>query len=209
MSLGTFKTLVSGEVNKGVLHDTAIAARIRMAARWFERNYSMRYMHRWVEFTIDSTVVEPRLIVPPPRVKSYEFFRIVAADGTLHYLNKIAAADVLNLPTQEPSRFWLDGDQNLVLDSDPKENYAAEIGYFQYTDWDSLDDNQNPWLVENAEDAMLAQTMIYMAAFLREDNEFLARYQLMRNESLNTIITADEEFLHGASEEIVMEYHGN
>lgn len=209
MSLGDFKILVADEVNKGSLHDAAIAARIRMAARWFERNYSLRYMHRWVEFSIDHTVAEPRLIVPPPRVRSYEFFRIIRTDGTFGYLEKIAAADVLDLPTEEPTRFWADGDVNLVLDSTPKETYAAEIGYWEYTEWDSLDDASTHWLLDNAEDAMLFQTMAYMMTFLRETTASLERYVGLRNQALSTIITADEQFEHGAAESTGMEYRGN
>ncbi len=209
MSLGTFKTLVSDEVNKGSLHDAAIASRIKMAAKWFERNLPMKYMHRWVSFTIDPLAAEPRLIIPPPRVRNYEFVRIVKSDGTFGYLNKIEAMDVGRVEEGTPKQFWLDGRENLVLDTTPVESLSAEMGYFQYSDWNGLGDTQDHWLLSDAEDAMLAQTMLLMAAFLREGLEFVQRYKLMRDEAIVTITSAEEDFAHGAAESIRMLYHDN
>ena len=209
MSLGTFKTLVSDEVNKGALHDAVIAARIRMAARWFERNSALKYMHRWVSFTIDHTAAEPRLIIPPPRVRSYEFVRILQDDGEFRYLNKVESMDVGRVIPGDPQQFWLDGRENLVLDATPSETLSAEMGYFQYSDWNGLGDTQDHWLLSDAEDAMLGQTMLLMAAYLREGLEFVQQYSKMRDEALVTIMAAEEDFAHGAAETTRMLYQDN
>ncbi len=207
--LGTFKAVVEDEVNRGTIHAAAIAQRIAMAGRWLERNYSLRYMHRWVSFILEAAGIEPRLINPPKRVRNYEFFRLTLDNGTLHYLDKVDAADVLEIASDIPNRFWLDGDKNIVLDKPPNQDYPAEIGYQQFTDWNSMLDTDVHWLFEQADDALLGQTMMLMAPYLRETERFIVLYKVMRDEALHTLITADEALQHGAAESVNLEYHGN
>ena len=208
MTLAAFKTLVRDEMNRGTTLDSAIDSKARQAVRWMERNSKLRYMHRWVSFTIDSSVADPRIITPPTLIRSLDFFRIVAADSggndLFSYLTKVNPMDVDSVPKTQPTCFWFDADQFMVLNATPDQDYNAEIGYWQHTDVAALADGSEHWLFDNAEDVLLHHVMMGMAPYVKESTSFFELHTLLRNSALETLLLAEDDFEQGPSAQISM-----
>lgn len=199
MNLGEFHDLIAVEAGKGSTLDTIIPAKVRQAARWLEQNYNLKYMDRYVGFTFDLGVTNPRAIeFPSHRVKRFNFFRIVQDTGEYQYLQPVDPQDVTATEDGEPSGYWLDGRDYLWLDNTPVEALVAELSYIEYTDWDSLVDEDEPWLLTHAEQAMIGQTIMLLTPTMRQPGLFQT-YKLMRDEGLKALVDADNELLLGAA----------
>lgn len=209
MTLAAFKAIVADEIGLGNSIESAIDIRIRQAIRWLERNEKLRYMHRWVTFTIDASAETPRLITPPSRIRSLDFFRLVldenaSGNSDFAYLRKVPPMDVENIPAERPTVFWFDGVDHMVLNSTPQENYTAEIGYWQYTNLAALTDDDEHWLFENAEDVLLQQTLIQLANYMKEDDSYFGKLRALRSEGLQTLIKAEDDFNEGPAQQASM-----
>lgn len=201
-----FKVTVSDTLNRGTTLDTALDTRVRQAIRWFERLRKYSYMYEWTAFTIDASASpDPRLLTLPSRVRSWDFFRILLGSGTAFdykRLRQINPLDVTRLEITRPEGFWFNSNIQIVLSSTPKEDYSAEYAYWAYTDQDAIGDDDTHWLIDNAEDAVLARTMLLMAPYMREDTKFFQMYKALLDDALIGLEIAESEFEHGSSEQI-------
>jgi len=202
MSLADFHSTVSSNVNKGTLHDAVIPAFVKQAGRWMERNYSFKYMERFVTFAIDPTSTYPRSIALPERFKSFNFIRIINADGSYSILNQVDPEDVISNDQATPTGYWLDGLDYIWMDNTPSEIVNLEMSYIQYADWPVSPYIETPWLLENGEEILLAQTMMLMAPLLREP-DLLTLYKAIRDEGLRTLTLADEELRSSNRNEVM------
>lgn len=204
MTLGTVKDMIRTELNRGTLYDASIEGYLRQAALWFERNYTMKYMERFVEFTIDPESAEPRALPFPETPKSLKFFRIQRDDGRYWYLKKIEPVAVGNFDiTDIPHAYWLDGVDYIWLDRVPDQEYTAEMSYVRYTTWPT-DDAATNWLLIYGEDWLMSRTIYLMGGRIR--NPALADIHKQRSdEALRTLILSDEELRH-ENEDRQMDY---
>lgn len=187
MDLGTFKQNIRDEANKGKTLDNIIPAKIRQAAFFFEANYDLPYMRRYVEF-----VVSERSFQQPERIKKIEFLRQVRADGFFDYIPHIEPQDASSRDEGPPEGFWLDANEYVWFDNKPKEELTFELYYLRYTDWPT-EDSASHWLLDFAEQAMVGQTMLLLLPYMREQN-LGQSYKLMRDEALNVMTRAQDEF---------------
>lgn len=200
ITLGQFHSLVSAELRRGTVHDAVIPDYVRRAARWMERNHTFQYMRRFQSLTIDADATEPRAITLPcssTLFKGITFFRLVPDDGDYIYLTKI---DPRSVSTPEPDddgtpkAYWLDGLDYIWLDRAPEEDYNAEMYSVQYTDWPTDTSVSTLWLLNSAEDVMIAQTILQMGPLLRDDQS-MGRWKAIRDEALRTLLLAEEEVM--------------
>jgi hypothetical protein len=199
MNLDEFHTLVADAAKRGSTLDGVIPGCVRRAAQWIEQNYTLAYMKRFVEFTISASSSNPRVLPMPSRPKQIYFLRIVegapnSQDISKEYKNlKMAAPSTLSeLGKGEPEYYWLDALDYIWLNSIVEEDHTAEMYYAQYTSWPT-DTTQEPWLVNNAEELLLAQTMLHLAPFMR-DQMTAELWRGQRDLSLKALIDADYEF---------------
>lgn len=190
------KTIVSAEISRGTALDASIGDRVNWAIRWLERNYNMQYMHRYVTFTLAAnsrSVSFPSGGTP----KRIEFIRQVKSDNTIIEYPKVDPQDVTEL-TVDPTGWWLDGTEFLWFDRATSGALALELEmlYWQFSA-DLVADADAHWLLDNAEDLMVAQTMLFMARLAKQD-AWIASYKNMRDEGLQTLISAEAELDAGA-----------
>lgn len=209
MTLAAFKARISGILNRGTTLDGEIAEAVLDAIQKIEANSKLRYMHRWVSFTIDSGAADPRLFTPPSFIRSLDFFRLVLnenSDGEskFAYLTKISPMDVESVPNEQPSMFWFDGVDHIVLNSKPAENYNAEIGYWQHTNIAGMQDEDEHWLITNARQYLLQEVLLLMAPYSREDDSTFKQRQILRDEAERTILLAEDDFEQGPAGQISM-----
>lgn len=183
---------VRDALGRGTSQDALIPAKVRQAARWLERNYSFKYMEKFALLTIDSEADYPRVVAfPTSLVKTIDMVRISSEGADYSYLIQVDPKDMVRVGTGKPEGYWLDGVDSLVLNANPGENYTMEVLYNQYSDWPT-DLNAEPWLVVNAEDALVAKAMTYFAPQLR-DSDMKTRWDGTLKEALDTLLKADEE----------------
>lgn len=206
MKLSELHTLVSSAVARGTTLDATIPNFVRMAARWIERNRTYKYMERFGDFAFDTTADYPRRITfPTDRVKRFNFLRGVNSDGSFQNQKQIDPQELNSIEEGMPKSFWMDGVNYLVFDKTPDEDYAEEIAWEEYTAWPTDDDSEN-WLLRNAEDLLLARTMMNLSPFLR-DKKVADYWTELFQSSLITVNLADDE-LRAGSRNDVMNYAG-
>jgi len=212
MNLGEFHSNVSTTLNRGTTMDARIPGRVKMAVQWIERNYTFTHMERFRLLQIvalDRTVTFPEQEV----VKGFKFCRLINADGTFRYLNKIDPMDMTGLVTKDssaassditPSGFWTVAGRLMVFNAIPSTNLNGEAMWWSYTDWPTASDAQHP-LLNIASDVLLAQTLLLMAAFDLRDTRMFATWKEVRDEGVNTLTRAEDEAQH-SGESVSMVY---
>lgn len=192
-TLGEFHTLVAAEANKGTRLAAIIPGWVRRAATWLERNYSFTYMDRHVSFVLDPNASEPRIAPIDGTVKSLNFIKRLDVDNPLrrYDLERVAPQDTDLIEEGPPTQYWLDGHQWLWFNRVPNVIYTFHMSYVAYSAW-PVGAADEHWLLDYAEDALLAKTMLLMAPGQREP-EWLQTYAGMYAEGLQTAITADSE----------------
>ncbi len=191
-SLGDFHTLVQD----GPLNDPTMAQFIpeatRQAAAWLERNYTYLFMEVKFDFVITKGDSIVELTATASQIKSIKWARITKSDGNFDYLQQVDANDLIDKPTQRPETFWLAGIDEMYLGEDPDAAYTMETVVALYTDWLSNNNNFTHWLLDHAQDLLLAQTVLQLAPYMREP-EWIPLYTQRRDEGLRTSILQDQE----------------
>lgn len=204
MILSELHTEISRAIARGTAYDGRIPAYARMAARYIERNYTFQYMNILATFEIDKDAVEPRLITLPTRMKKDTLVRLVLDDGSYQNLQKIDPQQQHLLETVDPpTGYFLSGDDRIWLAQIPQEDYDAEIFYTRYTTWPTALDGTN-WLLTNAEDVLIAQSMVFLAPLLR-DPDALGLWKGMLDMAMKSLLDADLE-LEFSNKPAVMQY---
>lgn len=203
MNLGEMHSLVSEAIGRSTAYDTQIPGYVRRAARFLERNYTFQYMNIYSTFPLDADAAEPRLITLPSALKKDRLIRIVKSDGEYQDLRKGDPSDVKALLTEIPSIYWLSGDDKIWLGQTPAEDYSCEIYWTKYTTWPT-DLGQTTWLLTNAEDVLLAQTMVMMSPHLK-DPDVLQLWSGNLTTCLKSLIDADSD-LEFSNKPAVMNY---
>lgn len=199
MDLDGFHTLVADAAKRGSTLDSVIPGCVRRAAQWIEQNYTLAYMKRFVEFTISASAANPRVLPMPSRPKQIYFMRVVReAPGSqdvskeYSYLHMTDPSTLGELGVGAPQYYWLDAFDYIWLNSIVEQDWKAEMYYAQYTDWPT-DTTKEPWLVNNAEELLLAQSMLHLAPFMR-DTATQQLWKGQRDLALKALIDSDYEF---------------
>jgi len=196
MELSDFTANVSLVIRRGTAFDAQILNATRRALRWLERNYNFKHMERYVEFTLNPDAVEPRAIAfPSTGIKRIEFMKAINADGTLDEIMQIDPQDYVAAETGVPTGYWLDGRSFLWFNKTVTESLTCVMTYYRYTEW-SAADNFEPWLLQEADDLVLWQTILELSPSLR-DRDMEARALERRNSALKSVLDADEELRSG------------
>ena len=210
LSVQNFYNQLSEEINQGTRLDTYLPRYVRRAVRQLERNYSLLYMERFSGVDLDVDAANARFLPWPSELtKKINFVRYAAStDGTVTtaqnsnargwvYLQRCDPINVTSIETASPQAYWLTGGEDglgyLVLDQVGTTDITFEIHWVQYTDWDSLLTTATHWLLNNAEDVLIAQTLQLLAG-LADEPDWIPKYTKMRDEGIRTLLMADEEF---------------
>jgi hypothetical protein len=203
MDLQTLHSEISKAIARGTAYDARIPAYAKMAARYIERNYTFQYMNIFATFEVDADAVEPRLITLPARMKKDIFVRLVLDEGEYQPLQKIDPQQQHTLVTEVPTGYFLSGDDRIWLAQTPEEDYDGEIFYTRFTTWPTAPDATN-WLLNYADDVLIAQTMVFMAPLLR-DPDAGALWGAMNQMAMKSLLDADFE-LEFSNKPAVMQY---
>lgn len=211
VTVGDFYTTLRNAHGRGNEFDSVQDGVTRRAVRLIEQNYTLSYMRRFVSFQLQANT---RAVPQPDRVKEIEFIRVKLGDSKsndyryLHYVHPkmIEEKGIGSDDDRVPLAFWLDSDQYIWFDGAPSSDENLEMYYTQYSEWPT-NTSETHWLLNNAEEVLLAQTMIGMAPFLR-DPEVVQLWTQQRDLAMKTLLLAeDEREYHGRS--FKMYYRGD
>jgi hypothetical protein len=192
MTLSEFHDLVSTSLRRGTSLDGVIPSYSKLAATWMERNYDFKYME---VFRLLQLVSGDRTVNLPSNriIKGIDFIRLVNPDEECGYvyLKKGNPKDFKGTRTEAPSGYWVSGINTIVFNNTPDEDLSGEAIFLEYTDWPTAPTGRHP-LIDIGTDVMLYQTLIHMAAYLR-DADMVGAYKGLRDESLNTLLRAEDE----------------
>lgn len=192
MTLVEFTAMVKDEANKGDRLDAAIPTRISMAVQRLERRYTMKYMERFTTITIPSGDSSYTLLAA---VKSIEFLRYYSDGlGDFVKLPQVDPTDVLGDSQRNPEGFWIDGVTTLRFDNTVQEDLDLQ---FCRTEYSSLPLDDASWILANATDCLLAETMIVLSTRAREPS-WKDKYGDMLQTSMADLFRADNELRNTA-----------
>lgn len=206
MNLADFHSLVRLSLKRGTTLDAVIPSYTKMAAAWLERNYTFKYME---VFRLLQLIAGDRTIEVPSNklIKDFDFIRVINETGEYSRLAKIDPKELARTETGTPTAFFVVGRGTIVFDNTPDANFSGEALFHEYSDWPTADNAEHP-LFDMAPDVLLHQTLLFMAAYLR-DAEMAAAYKVLRDEAVNTLTRAEDETKYGG-ETLSMAYipHG-
>jgi hypothetical protein len=191
MNLGQFHSLVTAEVKRGNSLDNIIPLRVELAVKFLERNFSYGYMGRRIEVLLDPSVADPKHVALGADVKAVKWLRYTQPEsGNYFYLTKEDAQLQVAAGAGYATTYSLVGDDSIVLDKTPTAIYTLEGEVFFYTDW-SQDALAEHWILRNAPDLLLSQTMLGIGNYLR-DMQMIQHYRGARDEALKTSLLAED-----------------
>ena len=205
MSLADVHTQVSRLINRGSTFDSQIPSFVKQAARFIERNYTLKYMERVTPIFIAEG--ESEFYYNEGKIKSIEFIRLDLDSGEYIFLKKGDPEDFEISKIGRPSAYWLEDETSrLVLDRTADLDYNGTMFAAKFTSWPT-DDSKTPWLVENAEEILIARAVFYMAPLIR--NPQLGAWQSqIWNEGIMTLLNSDQELRTKDGSHIMKQYVG-
>lgn len=194
MNLAAFYADVSASLRRGSGSNALIPGWTEDAALWLEQNYSFAYMKRELTVELDPLADEPNLVDIADRLKAVRFVRrVYTQDGmqSFGYLRKVDSIDLSSIDKGAPQYYWLDGMNNIMLDSMVVEPLTLTVGGILYTDW-PVDETATPTLLRYYKNLLKAQTLIEAATDLKDDR-MIAAYQAKFERALQAVLVAEEE----------------
>ncbi len=222
-TLGEFHTLVGQVFNLDDRMDAFIPAATRQAARWIERNQTIRYMKRTELYNKTGGTDNVLSIGAAGNVKGLDAVAIYEENNYDNLIAELDHEDLINTQTADegvPSAFDYrtiilasdtdpadDAEPEIILDIVPAINYSFAVNTVRYSTWPtSL--TVTHWLLENAEDILLARTCIQLGPIAREP-EITQFYSPLLNDGLQTLLSAEQEHAEPASRPRKMRFGGS
>lgn len=193
MNLAAFYAEVRKHVNRGSELDDVLPFAVRNAVVVFERANSMPYMERFMTYILPEG---KRAVVMPCRAKSVYFNRYVLDSGQLVPIDKVEPHVVESRGVGYPRRYWFDNEQYIWFDKEAHEDIPFELGVDAFSEWPDVgsasEATHTHWLLDNALDYMMAQTMFNLAPHAREPDWFNL-YSSMKGDAIQTLLTSISE----------------
>lgn len=198
MALSDIVSEVDLIIARGDLYDTDIKAEIWRAHRHYEREYNLKHMH---------TLAKTESIVADTRSYSWSFSEEVKAvrgfwrtddDGNKIELPVIPEFRVYASEEAYPTGVVLDGRTGFRFDNTPSQAFTLETELFLYTTRDDSDEATS-WLIENADDLLIARAVMRLAA-KDADPELFAIQSSVERELRETLINSELEFTEGGTQ---------
>lgn len=202
MLLGEFHTLVRTTAKRLNSLDDLIPIATRQAARYIERNYTLQYMNRFVTFPLAADT--DCIPFPSSRLKKFNFVRITQDDGCYDYLTMKDPQEISRLGECQPKHFWLDAYDHMFFDSAADVDYSVGMSFVEFSLWPT-DDLATHWLLDHADDVLLARTIIGMAPQMR-DPEMITNYGKLLDLGLKSLQDSELELHDGPTRMEKMNY---
>jgi hypothetical protein len=202
-TLSDFFATVSDTALRGNALDGAIPGAVKRAIEFIERNYNLPYMRKLETKTVTDEIVIDGVL--GQNLKSVQAVRWQDSDSVWQKIVQIDPDQLLS-----SDGLWPAGYEHLVetdsagvtthtlrFDSAFEEATEVEILAWQLTPIDL----ENPsvadvWLVNQAQDTLLARTMVNLAPVMREP-QLMQMYQQLYMEGIKTLVGSTDALEQG------------
>ncbi len=202
MTLAEFIALVKDEANKGDRLDSIIPTRVNMAVQRLERRYTMKYLEQQADYSL--AVGDNKITLPTTGIKGINFVRYQGTSGDYEYLSQCDPKDVIRDSEMAPTGYYLVGTTELWFDNTVQEALDIQVNWSQLSATPISDDH---WILANAVDCLLAETMIVMSTRAREPS-WKETYGQMLQSAMEDLFRADNE-LRNTDRDYRMEQPGS
>lgn len=206
MKLDDFHKMVSFEVKRGSSLDVWIPAYVKQAVNFLERNAPLKYMEEWVTLQLEPN---DQIVDMVWAFRNWKFLRY-SADGEWTYLQKRDPREEITPdgPTAI-SKYSQIGMRYIRFNAPWRGtgNLHLEGIVFKFSDWQQTRPDFRHFLLEQASDLLLYQTMIRIAASIKNPN-MTSQYQPLRDEALKTFMSMDTDAEFEGSDSDTMVYGG-
>lgn len=201
-TLSDFFQVVNGAVLRGNALDNQIPHATRRAIQFLEQNYNFRYMRRLITKNVTSEVLldgDEGLLL-----KKVEFVRWDNC-GAWQWIRQVDPDQVVSNEGLWPSGYLHFTEtqsggglhQRLVFDAPFEAATDVELACYFFTKVDLLNPSDDTiWLVNNAENVLLARTMINLAPIMREP-QIMQMYMTLFEAEIKTLVGADDALEQG------------
>jgi len=198
MQLQEFYSLVSTALKRGTELDSIIPQFAPLACGWLERNYTMKYMEsvRLLQVNTGDRTIE---LQSNQQIKEIVFLRMIGTGGEYRYVSRRNPRDFTSVARGPSDFYWLAGTSTIVLENIAAAEETGEALFNCYSAWPKEPEETHP-LLSSAPDVMMYQTLLMLAAHAR-DVRIAEAYIGLRNEGLNTLTRAEDEFRYGSVEQ--------
>ena len=183
---------------RGSTLDNIIPSVVRRAHVWLERNYTFAYMKQLMSVVLPE---DARCMPLPPRVKEIYWLRTspkaTGKEDKLRYLVRVDPIEISSASLGIPSGWWLDSNEYIFFDAQPGEDVPLQMYFSRYTAYPS-DNTEKTWLTDNAEELLIAQSMLHLAPFMR-DETLVQFWQPRRDVELDAHYRREEELERGGT----------
>jgi hypothetical protein len=206
MNLEDFHKLVSFELKRGASLDSWIPLYVKQAVNFLERNAPLKYMEEWVTLKMEPN---DQIVDFIWAFRNWKFLRY-AQDTEWFYLQKRDPREELTPagPTT-PTKYSQIGVRYLRLNAPWRGpgNLLLEGIVYKFSDWQTTRPDFRHFLLEQASDLLLFQTMMRIGAGIR-DNRLDPLYRPLRDEALKTFMGMDTDAEYDGSTDDTMVYGG-
>ena len=201
-TLSNFYTLVSQSVLRGTALDAQIPGAVSRAVEFIERNYNLPYMRHTLtksvtnEFVIDGDAGQNLKSIQIVRWQDQSAWRRIVqidpdqllssdanwAAGYEHFVNTTTAGITTH---------------TLRFDAAFAVATTVEVMFWKMTQIDLANPSvADVWLVNNAQDTLLARTMVNLAPIMREP-QLMQMYQQLYMEGIKTLVGSADALEQG------------
>lgn len=191
VDLAEFIENVKLEFNEAAALDSYLPKVIRRAAEAIESNWSLAYMEEFSTLPITAGTTPPRfdLGVGLIEILDWQYIGSDTDEEQVVHLIRVDSADIASIDSGKARHFWLDGGRYVNLDAIASVNYDTALLVVRRTPWPT-DTAQAPWLVVNAEDLLLAETMFRLSLPAR-DPKLMEMYSALKDQAVKLMLIAD------------------
>ena len=202
-TLSAFYTTVSQAALRGAALDAQIPGAVSRAVEFIERNYNLPYMRR----TLTQSVVGEVLIsgTDGNTLKSVQIVRWQDSDSRWRRIVQIDPDQLLSSDALQPAGYehFIESDNGgnqthrLRFDAAFQAATNVEVMFWAFSRLDLANPSAaNIWLVNNAQDALLARTMYNLAPIMREP-QLMQMYSMQFAEAVKTLTGSLHELEQG------------
>lgn len=202
MRLQEFHDLVSAELKRGDSLNAVIPARVKMAVQFLERNHACKHMETWFNLRVEPN---EQVVTFPWSFRNIKTLR-GTKDGRYFYLDKTRLEDE-PYGTEDAITGWQQiGFEAIRFNSKPTKDTDFEGLLYKFTDWQTTQPDFRHFLLDNATDLLLYQSLFAMGVYLR-DQRMLGFYKPLRDEALKSFFVMDDDAAEGGYDD-AMVYRG-
>lgn len=202
-TLADFQTVVRGAVRRGTSLDVEIGTATRRAIEFIEKNFNLPYMRKKLTQSVTSSISITG--DDGQYLKSVQFVRWQDSDGFWYWIRQIDPDQLVSNEGTTPSGYehTIEADglgaltHTLTFDAAFETATTVEVMIYRFTKVDLTNAGDSSiWLVNNAESALLARTMLNLAPIMREP-QVMQMYQMLWQEEQKTLIGAADALEQG------------